>query len=176
MKAIVYIATSLDGFIARNDGDISWLTNYESQEVYDSFKEFISRIDAIVIGRGTYEKVLTFPDWPYSKKVFVLSTTIKNIPDKLKEKVKIISMSPKEILNQLSNYGYSNIYVDGGKTIQNFLKEDLIEEMIITKIPVLIGRGISLFGELENDVNFKHIKTIVYPNGLVKSQYERKHN
>ena len=176
MKAIVYIATSLDGFIARKDGNIDWLISYESPEVFDRYNEFINIIDAIVIGRGTYEKVLSFSDWPYSKKVFVLSTTIKNIPDKLKEKVILISMSPKEIISHLSNFGYSNIYIDGGKTIQNFLKEDLIDEMIITKIPVLIGSGIPLFGHLENDINFKHINTSVYPNGLVKSHYERKHN
>ena len=173
MKTIVYIGTSLDGFIARNDGDIDWLVKFENP-VKDDYDEFVSKIDAVVIGRGTFEKVLTFPSWPYEKKVFVLSTSVKQIPDMLRGKVTVLSMKPRELLNYLSNEGFSNIYVDGGKVIQGFLKEDCIDELIITKIPVLIGSGIPLFGYLDNDLQFKHIRTNVYSNGLVKSHYERK--
>lgn len=133
----------------------------------------MSKIDAVVIGRGTFEKVLTFPSWPYEKKVFVLSTGIKQVPDMLRGKVTVLSMKPRELLNYLSSEGFSNIYVDGGKVVQGFLKEDCIDEMIITKVPVLIGSGIPLFGFLDNDLQFKHIRTDVYSNGLVKSRYER---
>ncbi len=112
----------------------------------------MSRIDAIVIGKGTFEKVLTFPSWPYEKKVFVLSTSIKEVPDIVREKVTMLSMKPGELLNYLSAKGFSVIYVDGGKVIQNFLKEDLIDELIISKVPVLIGSGIPLFGYLDNDL------------------------
>jgi len=174
MKTTVYVGTSLDGFIARKDGNIDWLVKYQNKEVHDSYNEFISRIDAMVIGRGTYEKVLSFPEWPYEKKVFVLSTSLKQIPGTLNEKATLIAMKPAVLLNYLSDKGFSNIYVDGGKVIQSFLKEDLIDELIITRVPELIGTGIPLFGYLDNDLRFEHIKTNIYSDGLVKSQYERK--
>jgi dihydrofolate reductase len=173
MKTIVYIGTSLDGFIARKDGEIDWLVKFE-KPVRDDYRKFISQIDAVVIGRGTFEKVLTYPSWPYEKKVFVLSTRLKRIPDKLRGKVTVLSMKPRELLDYLSDDGFSNIYVDGGKVIQSFLKEDCIDEMIITKAPVLIGSGIPLFGHLDQDLPFKHVRTKVYANGLVKSHYKRK--
>ena len=174
MKTTVYVGTSLDGFIARKDGDIDWLVKYQNKEVHDSYNEFISRIDAMVIGRGTYEKVLSFPEWPYEKKVFVLSTSLKQISGILNEKATLVAMKPAALLNYLSDKGFSNIYVDGGKVIQSFLKEDLIDELIITRVPELIGTGIPLFGYLDNDLRFEHIKTNIYSDGLVKSQYERK--
>src|SRR4030095_2292234 len=173
MKTNVYIGASLDGFIAREDGDIDWLVKFESKEIQDSYQEFIREIDAIVIGRGTFEKVLSFPTWPYEKKVFVLSTTIKKMPEILAGKAAILSMKPKELLSYLSHEGFSNIYVDGGKVIQSFLKEDYIDEMIITKVPVLLGNGIPLFGELDHILSFEHLQTHIYSNGLVKSHYAR---
>ena len=174
MKTTIYVGTSLDGFIARKNGDIDWLVKYQNKEVHESYNEFINRIDAMVIGRGTYEKVLSFPEWPYEKKVFVLSTSLKQIPGTLNEKATLIAMKPAVLLNYLSDKGFSNIYVDGGKVIQSFLKEDLIDELIITRVPELIGTGIPLFGYLDNDLRFEHIKTNIYSDGLVKSQYERK--
>lgn len=128
----------------------------------------------MVIGRGTYEKVLSFPEWPYEKKVFVLSTSLKQIPETLNEKATLVAMKPAALLNYLSDKGFSNIYVDGGKVIQSFLQEDLIDELIITRVPELIGTGIPLFGYLDNDLRFEHIKTNIYSDGLVKSHYERK--
>jgi len=174
MKTTIYVGTSLDGFIARKNGDIDWLVKYQNKEVHESYNEFINRIDAMVIGRGTYEKVLSFPEWPYEKKVFVLSTSLKQIPGTLNEKATLVAMKPAALLNYLSDKGFSNIYVDGGKVIQSFLKEDLIDELIITRVPELIGTGIPLFGYLDNDLRFEHIKTNIYSDGLVKSQYERK--
>jgi len=176
MKTTVYIGTSLDGFIARNDGDIDWLTRFANDEAILAYNEFMSGIDAIVIGRGTFEKVLTFPSWPYEKKAFVLSTSIKQVPDILREKITVLSMKPKELLNYLSGNGFSSIYVDGGKVIQAFLKEDLIDNLIISKVPVLIGSGIPLFDYLDTDLQFGHIQTQVSSNGLVRSYYERQRN
>lgn len=174
MKTIVYIGTSLDGFIARKNSDIDWLTQFANNEAIHAYVELISRIDAIVIGRNTFETVLTFPSWPYTKKVFVLSSSIKQVPEIVKKKVTILSLKPGELLSYLSGKGYSNIYVDGGKVIQDFLKEDLIDELIISKDPILIGSGIPLFGYLDTDLQFNHVRTEVHTNGLVRSYYERK--
>lgn len=173
MRTTVYVGTSLDGFIARKDGDIDWLVKYQNKEVHDSYHEFISSIDAMVIGRGTFEKVLSFPEWPYEKKVFVLSSSLKQIPETLNEKATLVTMKPAALLSHLADKGYSNIYVDGGKVIQSFLKEDLIDELIITRVPELIGTGIPLFGYLDNDLHFEHIRTNIYSDGLVKSHYIR---
>jgi dihydrofolate reductase len=174
MKASVYIGTSLDGFIARKNGDIDWLVQYANEEAIEAYHEFMKNIDVILIGRGTYEKVLSFPSWPYGKKVFVASSTLQELPTALKDKVSIISMSPSKSLNHLTHLGFSSVYVDGGKLIQSFLDEDLIDELTISKAPVLIGTGLPLFGELNMDLQFTHLKTIVQQNQLVRSYYVRK--
>ena len=173
MRTIVYIGTSLDGFIARKDGDIDWLTQFADDEAIYAYEEFMNRIDAIVIGRGTFEKVLTFSSWPYEKKVFVLSNSIKELPNALRDKVILRSMKPEELLSYLSSMGFSSIYIDGGKVIQDFLKKDMIDEMIIAKAPILIGSGIPLFNYIDTDLQFKHIRTEVQSNGLIRSYYER---
>jgi dihydrofolate reductase len=173
MRTKVFIGTSLDGFIARKNGDIEWLVKFAIPEVNSGYEEFIKSIDAVVIGRRTFETVLTFPSWPYQQKVFVLSTTMKQVPDKLKGKAAVLSMKPRELLTHLSNEGFSNVYVDGGKVIQDFLREDCIEELIIARTPALLGSGIPLFGYIESDLKFRHLRTHVYSNGLVRSYYER---
>ena len=174
MKTIVYIGTSLDGFIARQNGDIDWLTQFANDDAIRAYEEFMSRVDAIVIGKGTFEKVLTFPSWPYNLDAFLLSTTIKQLPAIVEGKITLLSMKPKEVMAYLSDKGYSNAYIDGGKVIQGFLNDDLIDELIISKLPILIGSGIPLFGHLDVDLRFTHIKTEVHKNGIVRSHYERK--
>jgi dihydrofolate reductase len=173
VKTSVYIGTSLDGFIAKTDGNIDWLTQYANDDAIHAYEEFMNWIDAIVIGRGTFEKILTFPSWPYIKKAFVLSSSLKQLPDTLRDKATLLSMNPKELLSYLSRIGFSSIYVDGGKVIQSFLKEDLIDDLIISKVPLLIGNGIPLFGFLGANLQFKHIRTEVQSNGLVRSYYKR---
>ena len=176
MNTIVYVGTSLDGFIARPNGEFDWLSQFANDEAMRAYEEFIDRIDAIVIGRGTFEKVLTFASWPYEKRVFVLSTSITEAPENIRGKVTILSMDPVALLSYLSTMGYSTIYIDGGKVIQSFLKRDLVNELIVSKAPMLIGSGIPLFGFLDHDLEFKHIRTDVCSNGLVRSYYERKVN
>jgi dihydrofolate reductase len=173
VKTSVYIGTSLDGFIAKTDGNIDWLTQYANDDAIHAYEEFMNWIDAIVIGRGTFEKILSFPSWPYIKKAFVLSSSLKQLPDTLRDKATLLSMNPKELLSYLSRIGFSSIYVDGGKVIQSFLKEDLIDDLIISKVPLLIGNGIPLFGFLGANLQFKHIRTEVQSNGLVRSYYKR---
>lgn len=169
----VFIATSLDGFIARPDGDIKWLLDRDDPLENHGYENFISDIDVIVMGRGTYEKVSTLDEWYYTQPVVVLSKTLKesDLPDKLKEKVTISSLTPKELMKQLDEKGWQRIYVDGGQVIQSFLRDNLIEDIIITKIPILIGQGRPLFGSLKKDVSLDHLKTISFPSGLVQSHY-----
>ena len=171
MKVLVYIGTSLDGFIAIKDRNIDWLVQFANDEAIDAYKEFIKRVEAIVIGRGTFNKVLSFPSWPYDKPVFVLTTSMSKVPDTLTGKATILSMKPDELINYLSNKGISSIYVDGGKVIQDFLTENLVNELIVSKAPILLGSGIPLFGYLDHDIPFKHIRTLVQSNGLVRSYY-----
>jgi dihydrofolate reductase len=138
----IYIATSLDGLIARPDGSLDWLLNLDDPEEDYGFAEFIDKIDAIVMGRKTFETVLNFDEWPYSKPMFVLSTTIQNIPSRLHGKVEVLSGDPRIIVEELNSRGFENLYIDGGQTIQRFLRDDLIHEMIITTASVIIGEGI----------------------------------
>jgi len=175
-SANVYIGTSLDGFIARTNGDFGWLMKFADANAVESYNEFIAGIDAIVIGRGTFETVLGFPTWPYDKPVFVVSKTLNEVPEELKKKATVLSLEPLDILALLSDKGFKAAYIDGGKLIQSFLAADLIDDLIIAKVPVLIGSGIPLFGSLETDIAFEHVRTSTYPNGLVRSYYKRDRN
>jgi dihydrofolate reductase len=174
MANYVYIATSLDGFIATVDGGIDWLNEIPNPQKSDyGYAEFMSGIDALVMGRGTFEKVLTFGDWSYNKPVFVLSNSLTTAPEHLKDKVEIASGDINKLVKQLNQRGYNNLYIDGGKVIQSFLEEDLIDELIITRVPILLGDGIPLFGKLNQILKFKHSNTETYNNMLVKSTYTR---
>ena len=175
MKSSVYIATSLDGFIARENGDIDWLPapgEGGSAEDY-GYKEFMDTVDVLVMGRTTFEKVLTFPGWPYGNKpVIVLSHRQVNIPKHLAKSVETMSCSPHDLVKRLSECGARHIYVDGGKTIRGFLDAGLIQQLIITRVPILIGRGILLFGPLKHDIRLRHVETRQFPDGLVQNRYE----
>ena len=175
MKASVYIATSIDGFIAREDGDIDWLhsSDYSSGSEDYGYKDFMASVDALVMGRNTFEKVLTFGEWPYGgKHVVVLSGRSVSIPTELSSSVEASSSDPVELLANLEQRGIKHVYIDGGKTVQSFLRAGLINELIITRIPRLIGSGIPLFGALDRDLSLKHIGTHSYSSGLVQSKYE----
>ena len=174
MVNYVYIATSLDGFIATTDGGIDWLNQIPNPGKSDfGFAEFMSGIDAIVMGRKTFEKVLTFGSWPYDKPVYVLSKRKVKIPKELETKVEIMNASPKKLVEQLKERGHQNLYIDGGNTIQGFLEEDLIDEMIITRVPVLLGDGIPLFRKLPHRLDFSHRRTESLGEILVSSHYTR---
>jgi len=170
MKASVFIATSLDGFIARANGALDWLPHGGGEP--HGYDEFMATVDALVLGRKTFETVLTFDTWPYGEKpVFVLSTgTLPPAP--LGAVVECMSGAPAEIVSQLAARGIRHIYVDGGITIQRFLQAGLIQRLIVTRIPVLIGTGIPLFGITQRDIALKHVATRQYASGLVQSEYE----
>lgn len=171
----VFIAQSLDGYIADKEGKIDYLQAIPNPENDDmGYAELIARTDAIVMGRNTYETVLAFDiPWPYAKPVFVLSKTLKKIPKSLNDKVEIVKGDLPKIIEDLKAKGYKNLYIDGGKTIQSFLKEDLIDEMIITTIPVLLGSGVPLFRDLPQQMMFGQSTSKVYLNAIVQSTFKR---
>jgi len=175
MTNTVYIATSLDGYIADENGGLDWLHSIPNPEGSDfGFAEFMDRIDALVMGRNTFETVCGFGgDWPYPKPVFVVSSTLTEIPEAYQDKAQLISGTVREIMKQLSNQGYQNLYIDGGKTVQSFLQADLIDELIITQIPILLGTGIPLFGALEQPLKLGLKGSETLMDSLVKTHYIR---
>jgi dihydrofolate reductase len=176
MANIVYIACSMDGFIAKIDGNIDWLLTIPNENNSDyGFGKFMERIDGIIMGRKTFEKILEIQpnEWRYNKTVFVLSNTLKEIPEKLKRKAEIINGDLINILENLKNKNINNIYIDGGKTIQSFLKKDLIDEMIITTIPIILGNGIPLFGIINKEIKFFIEKTEYIDKNIAINYYKK---
>lgn len=171
VKVSVYIATSLDGFIARKDGKIDWLTGGEGGEDY-GYADFISTINYVVMGRNTYEKVLTFGGWPYTKKVIVLRSRELTLPSELAKRVEVLSLAPQELINELERRDAHHIYLDGGMTIQRFLRANLVDEMTITIIPILIGEGLPLFGALKMDMKVELLRSEAFKNGFVQNKYK----
>jgi len=170
VKASIFIGTSLDGFIARANGDLDFLPPGGGEP--HGYDEFMASVDALVIGRKTFETVLTFDAWPYGEKpVFVLSTRPLALspPGAVVERM---SGAPADIVLQLAARGIRHIYVDGGITVQRFLQAGLIHHLTITRVPVLIGAGIPLFGPLQHDIVLRHVATRQYASGLVQSEYE----
>ncbi|MBL8061946.1 MAG: dihydrofolate reductase [Anaerolineales bacterium] len=172
IKVSVYIATSLDGFIARQNGDIDWLPAGESGDGDFGYAEFMASIDLIVMGRNTFEKVLSFGEWPYAKKVLVLTSRALTLTPNLTDKVEALPLQPRDLLHELERRGIRHIYLDGGVTIQRFLREGLVSEMIITTIPILIGEGLPLFASLGRDIQLELLESQSFKNGFVQNRYK----
>ena len=171
MTASVFIGTSVDGFIARKNDELDFLPEGGGEP--HGYNEFIASVDAIVIGRKTFEKVLTFGTWAYGKKrVVVLTSRPMDLSVVRGGVVEQMGGAPAEIVSQLAARGVHNLYIDGGITIQRFLRAGMIQRLIITRVPVLIGEGVPLFGALPHDVRLRHVVTRSYPSGLVQSEYE----
>ena len=176
MKVSVYIATSLDGFIARNDGAIDWLNEANNTvsggEDY-GFSEFMKSVDTLIMGRKTYEQVLSFGEWPYGKTpVIVMSRSSISFPSSIPNIVTHSLEAPRDLLERLSVEGIQHVYIDGGFTIQSFINDNLVTDFTITKVPILLGEGLRLFGKIKQDIKLKHVATKAFPNGFVKSTYE----
>jgi dihydrofolate reductase len=168
----VFIATSLDGFIAQADGDIAFLDTYPPQDEDMGYAEFMSNIDALIMGRKTFEKVMSFGiEWPYSKPVFVWTQSLQQLPENLPKNVSLISGNAESIHQKINDLGFHNIYIDGGQTIQSFLQANLIDEITITTVPVLLGNGIALFGNVDSMKLFKCCQTRLFKNGYVMNQF-----
>jgi dihydrofolate reductase len=170
MRASVFIATSIDGYIARLDGSLDWLPADGGEP--HGYDEFMATVDALVIGRKTFETVLTYQAWPYEQKpVVVLSTRLREVKVPRGAVCEVMAGSPAEVVARLGDRGIGHIYVDGGATIRGFLDAGLIQHLTITRVPVLLGSGIPLFGPLRKDLRLEHVGTRAYPSGLVKSEY-----
>jgi dihydrofolate reductase len=183
MRFSVYIATSVDGYIARTDGSVDWLHTYGNQEADMGddadmgFNSFIESIDCMIMGRGCMEAISCFnlspEQWPYrDARVIVLSKSLTEAPENLKDHVEMYSGALPELVATLKQEGYQHAYVDGGKTIQSFLNLKLITEITLTSIPVLLGEGIPLFGKANQDIRLEKSEAKVFPNELVQVHYE----
>lgn len=174
-RASVFIATSLDGFIARPDGSIDWLTRANAAIPSGEdcgYKEFMDTVDVLVMGRNTFEQVLTFDEWPYgTKPVVVLGRKGVAIPVTIGQTVSASREAPNVLVQRLTIEGAKHLYVDGGLIIQSFMRAGLLTEFIITVIPVLLGTGKPLFGPIELDVTLTHVSTKAYDFGFVQNKY-----
>lgn len=171
----VFIATSIDGYIADSEGGIDWLNSIPNPNNDDmGYNDFMNSIDALIMGRITFETVCSFDiEWPYEKPVFVLSNSLKSIPKEYEGKVFLVQGGLKDVVDEVKKKGYNNLYIDGGKTIQSFLKEDLIDEMTISIIPIVLGNGIPLFGAQSKSLKFECISSKIYLNKIVQNVFSR---
>jgi dihydrofolate reductase len=165
MSVSVFVGASVDGFIARVNGELDFLPAGGGEP--HGYEEFMASVDALVIGRNTFETVLGFAEWPYGDKPVDLALVLAR-----GGVVEQMGGRPAEIVAKLAASGAHHLYVDGGITIQRFLRAGLVQRLIITRVPVLIGEGIPLFGNLPHDVRLRHVATQHYASGLVKSEYE----
>jgi dihydrofolate reductase len=171
MKISVFVGTSVDGFMARPNHELDFLPPDGGEP--HGYEEFIATVDTLLIGRKTFEVVLGFPAWPYGqKRVVVLSSRPLDVSRAPSGAVEHMSGDPAEVAARLKASGSRHVYVDGGETIQSFLRAGLVEQLTVTRVPVLIGRGIPLFGNLLKDVRLRHLATQSYPSGLVKTEYQ----
>lgn len=172
----VFIATSLDGFIARENGSIDWLheANRLVPEGEDcGYSAFIDSVDAILMGRKTFETVLEFDHWPYGNlPVYIISRSLRELPPAVPGTAQLVTGEVAEISNKLGSTGHRRIYIDGGETIQSFLSAGAVTELTITRIPILLGKGRPLFGHLRHDIKLDHVNTKAYPGGFVQSAYK----
>ena len=174
-ECAVFVGVSLDGFLARPNGDLDWLMGEGGGDSAEyGYNEFIADIDAIVMGRKTFEKILTFNKWYYgTKRVVVLSSHPLDLAAARAKGgvVEQLAGSPAEIVSSLAASDANRLYIDGGITIQQFLRAGLINRLIISRLPILIGDGIPLFGSVPQDIRLRHIQTRTYPGGMVQTEY-----
>ena len=174
MEAIVYIAQSLDGFIADQNGGLEWLNTIPNPSGSDyGFAAFMANIDAVVMGRNTFETVATFEGWPYVKPVFVVSRSLDQLPAKYDGKASLLSLEPAAIMAHLGSLGLDRLYIDGGSLIQSFLKASLIDQLIITTVPIILGAGTPLFSDHGVRSHWRLTNSEILNNALIKTTYTK---
>ena len=170
----MFMAMSLDGFVARKDFGLDWLMKQKTDGEDHGNEAFMASVDGLVMGSGSFRTLLTFDAWPYEKPVVVLSGTMKStdIPEKLRDRVSVSALAPRQLMASLSEQGWTRAYIDGGKIIQSFMREGLIADMTVTVVPILIGEGKRMFGPLDADIDLHLLESKSFPSGLVTSRYE----
>lgn len=183
MKCSVYIATSADGYIATPDGSVEWLHSSGKKDADMSnnpdmgFAKFVNSVDCMIMGRKCMQVIASFdiPDeqWPYRDiKIYTISNSLTEPPANLVGKVEMYSGDIKSLINKLEQQGFKHAYIDGGATITSFINLKLINEMTITKAPILLGEGIPLFGKLNNTINLKNAESVNFPNDFIQVKYD----
>lgn len=170
MRASVFVGVSLDGFIARENGDLDFLMTAPEED--NGFDAFLAEVDAVVLGRKTYETVLAYDRWPYGPRpVVVLSRTLSSVRGPPGSACELMNLPAAEVLARLEARGLTHVYVDGGRTVQAFLSAGLIQDLTVTRAPVLIGRGVPLFDAVPRDIHLEHVRTRSFSSGFVQSEY-----
>ena len=181
MICSIYVATSVDGYIATVDGGVDWLHsagNLEADMGSEDmgFQSFMDSVDCMIMGRKCMEMIssmnLTPEQWPYGDvRIVVLSNTVKEPPENLRGKIEMYSGDIQELIIKLESSGFKHAYIDGGTTITSFINLDLVDEMTITKAPVLLGEGIPLFGKINKRINLEEANASVFPNNFIQIKY-----
>ncbi len=170
----VFMGMSLDGYVADKNNSVEWLNAYPQEDGPEShFSLFMDNMDAIIMGRNTFETVHSFGVWPYTKPVIVLSKSLESLPQGYEGKASLSKEDVKDVLLSAFRKGYKELYIDGGAVVRSFLALDLIDSMTLTQVPLLLGGGVSLFGDMDATMKFTHIHTQVLDGGLVLSGYMR---
>lgn len=170
----MFMAMSLDGFVARENFGLDWLMKQKTDGEEHGHAEFMESVDGLVMGSGSFRTMQSFDAWPYEKPVVVLSKTMKpdDIPEELRQTVTVSALTPRQIMTFLSEKGWKRAYIDGGKIIQSFMRERLIADMTVTIVPILIGEGKRMFGALEADIDLRLLESKSFPSGLITSRFE----
>ncbi|MCI0563991.1 MAG: dihydrofolate reductase family protein [Nitrososphaera sp.] len=173
VNIILYIATSLDGYIARKDGSIDWLSMVETNDTDYGYADFYRSVDALVMGRRTYEQALGFGEWPYPGKPSYVFTR-QRLTSKRND-VFFTSAKPDTVIREMETQGFKRIWLVGGAELTAaFLKFRLVDEYIISIIPIILGEGIPMFLPPIPEERLKLIQSQQYPTGLVQLRYRRK--
>jgi dihydrofolate reductase len=170
----MFMAMSLDGFVAREDSNLDWLMKQKTEGEDHGYEAFMASVDGLVMGSGSFRTVLSFDAWPYDKPVVVLSRTLttEDIPSELRDKVSITTQEPQQVLASLAEQGWKRAYIDGGKIIQSFMRERQIVDMTVTIVPILLGSGKRMFGSLSADIDLQLLEVKQFPSGLISTQYK----
>lgn len=172
MKVSVYVGMSLDGFIAASDGSLDWLTEIRPPDGDDfGFSRFMESVDAVVMGRVTFDFVVASGQWPYEIPVFVLSEKMTAVPDYLSEKAFIMRGNPGEVVGEMNERGLRRLYIDGGQVVRQFLNAGMVDEMVLARVPIILGDGVRLFSNLQGMSRWQHEETEVLVGQIVKSRY-----
>lgn len=169
----VFIATSLDGFVARDDHGLDWLMKQNTADEDHGYDAFMASVDGLIMGRGSFQTALSFDTWPYQKPVFVMSKSLTEdaVPAALRDQVSLTRLEPGDLMASLDAQGWKRAYVDGGLVVQSFIRAGLVSDMSVTLIPILIGGGRRLFGELDGDIDLQLLASKAFPSGLLQTRY-----